>query len=219
MSSRARTLRWAGRCALLLTALSGGRGSVALAGTCPQQVSVAVDTSHADTLAFTYFCRGFGQTFVADDTLIRSISVWVPPYSPKDYDLANLFITEAIGSGPIVDRVIYAGPPVERPLTDPVLPTEFRFDFDPPFALPHRGEFFFDVQADDFSAFSMLASNANPYPEGQGWQTGPVIDCSVPGTPRSSWAHPDLVFKIVFCSDRVTPTRHRTWGELKVLYR
>ena len=219
MSGRARGLGRALRHAVLLTALCGGGASPALAGTCPQQVSVAVATSRADTLAITYFCRGFGQTFVADDTLIRSISVWVPPISPKDYDLANLFITEAIGGAPDLDHQIYAGLLVERPLTDPVLPTEFRFEFNPPIALPHRGEFFFDVQADYYSAFPMLASNADPYPQGKGWQTGPVILCDLPGSPEVSYSHPDLVFKMVFCTDRITPTRRWTWGGLKVLYR
>jgi hypothetical protein len=186
---------------------------------CPRQDSVVVDISRADTTAFTFRCRGFGQTFVAADTLIRSISVWVPPLGPEQYNVSNLFITEAVGDVPDILNLVYAGPPVSRPITDPVLPTEFRFDLDPPVALPHTGTFFFDVQADYYSAFPMLASNADPYPQGKGWQTGPVFYCDRPGGPRLSSTYPDLIFKIVFCTDGVTATRRRTWGELKVLYR
>lgn len=199
MSGRARGPSRAACCVLLLIALVAG-ASTALAGTCPQQVSVAVDTSSADTLAFTFRCRGFGQTFVAADTLIRSISVWVPPLSPESYDIANLFITEAVNDTPDVDHLIYSGPPVVRPNPDPALTTEFRFDLDPPVALPHTGAFFFDVQADYYSAFPMLASNADPYPQGMGWETGPLM-CSRPGAPRVFIPHPDLAFKVVFCTN------------------
>ena len=218
MSGRALGSGRAACCALLLISL-GGWASSALAGTCLQRYSVAVDPSKADTLAVTFRCRGTGQTFVAADTLIRSISVWVPPLGPKQYNVSNLFITEAVGDTPDVDHLIYAGPPVSRPVTDPVLPTEFRFDLDPPVALPHTGAFFFDVQADYYSAFPMLASNANPYPQGEAWETGPFIDCSLPGAPRIFVPHPDLVFKIVFCTTGATGTRRSSWGELKVLYR
>ena len=69
------------------------------------------------------------------------------------------------------------------------------------------------------TAFPMLASNANPYPQGEAWETGPFIDCSLPGAPRIFVPHPDLVFKIVFCTNGVTGTRRSSWGELKVLYR
>ena len=204
----------AARCAVLLIALGGG-ASGALAGTCPAQDSIAVDVSRADTTAFTYRCRGWGQTFLAVDTLIRSISVWVPPLGPPQYNVSSLFITEAVGDTPEVDHLVYAGPPVSRPYTDPVQPTEFRFDLDPPVALPHTGAFFFDVQADYYSAFPMLASNANPYSEGKGWKTSPVFDCSQPGAPWDDIPHPDLVFKIVFCSHDVTTTSAGAGGAVE----
>ena len=66
------------------------------------------------------------QTFLAVDTLIRSISVWVPPLGPPQYNVSSLFITEAVGDTPEVDHLVYAGPPVSRPYTDPVQPTDKR---------------------------------------------------------------------------------------------
>jgi len=204
--------------AVLLVALGGGT-SVALARTCLQRDSIAVDISRADTVAFTFSCRGFGQTFVATDTLILSISVWVPPLGREHNDVSHLFITEAVGDTPDVERLIYSGPSVSLPLTEPVLPTELRFDLDPPVALPHPGKFFFVVQAGHYSAFPMLASNADPYRDGRGWQTEPVLGCDRPGSPRGSSWHPDLLFKVVFCTDRITGSRRSTWREPMVFYR
>jgi len=72
--------------------------------------------------------------------------------------------------------------------------------FEPPFALPHRGKFFFDIQADTYSAFPILAATTNPYPDGEGWGTGPEWDCSRPADARAYLPHPDLVFRVELCS-------------------
>jgi hypothetical protein len=116
-----------------------------------------------------------------------------------------------------VSQLLLAAPPLVNLVGDGVHPVEYRWVFDPPFALPHQGKFFFDILSGDFS-FGILAATTDPYPDGEGWETAPVFNCDRPGAPRSFIQHPDLVFQIQFCAVGATPTVRSTWGQLKTLY-
>jgi hypothetical protein len=142
--------------------------------------------------------------FFATDTLIHSITVWGP--APVDNSPRHLFITETVedsvyGFGPAPDvwRVLF-GPSLMTPSWDGVHAPQYRCVFDPPFALPHRGKFFFDMMANEWIPFPVLAITTDPYPDGAAWETGPVWDCSRPGQPFSldlpAW---DLAFEVQLC--------------------
>jgi hypothetical protein len=155
-----------------------------------------------DTLVVAYYCRGFGQVFLANDTLIHSISVWRPARPESDAYARRLFITEADSLGrPITLNVLLAGPSIVNKVGDGVHPVEYRFVFDPPFALPRPGKYFFDILADEFSAFYILATAKNSYPDGQAFLTGPTADCSRPATPHDRGPLLDLVFTVEFCHE------------------
>ena len=97
---------------------------------------------------------------------------------------------------------------------------EFGFAFDPPFALPASGKYFFCIkETTGFSSLLIVADTTDSYPDGQAWAVGPQVDCQGFGD-----THPyfppttDLVFKIEFCPT-ATAARRDSWGELKVRYR
>ncbi len=127
--------------------------------TCGARV-IGVDPAVADTTVEAFFCRGFGQTFVAADTLVQSISIWRPALPALDGQPRYLFITETDSLGkPDIRRVLLAGLSLVRLVGDGTHPVEYAFLFEPPFALPRRGEFFFDIQADANGAFEIGLSS------------------------------------------------------------
>lgn len=168
-------------------------------------IAISVDTAYADTTVTIWGCRGFGQVFLARDTLIQSISAWRPAQPALDGAPRYLFITETYeseccGTAPKAASVLLDAGPLVNQVGDGIHPVEYRWVFDPPFALPYRGKFFFDILAEYFASFEMLAANTDPYPDGDGWYTGPVWDCSEPGFGRGYLPHPDLVFEVRFCT-------------------
>ncbi len=189
------------------------------------ETTIGVAIARADSFAVAYLCRGYGQVFAAPDTLIHSITIWRPADDAADGQARCLFITDVrLGADSLVipdtPTVLLAGPCIVNEFGDGVHPMEYRFTFDPPFVLPHNGNFFFVIQGEEkFSGFRMLAAAGNPYPEGDSWETGPVFDCSIPGYPRHRSTDLDLVFEIAYCATGATPVRQMSWGKLKIMYR
>ena len=124
---------------------------------------------------------------------------------------------------PDVSSILYTGPTVVHFYADSLLPTEFRWDFDPPFALPRRGHFaFFILQDPCVGSWDILASGNPPlYEGGNMWYT-PRSSCRLlPSMQLNLADYPqyDVVFQIGFCRDMVTPAIRKRWGQLKILYR
>jgi hypothetical protein len=183
--------------------------------------SVSVDTSKADRSGYVAALDGEapGETFVADDTLISSISVWRAAFEANDADPMKLWITEVDSSGlPLADRVVLDGPMIQA-TGDGVHPTEVRYSFSPPIALPRRGPYFLAIQEPCYGYFDLLATLTDAYSGGEAWRTGRsyLSGCILRPYPNRL-IHPDLVFTIVFC-DATTPVRRTSWGDLKVRYR
>ena len=201
--------------------LHAGIAGPASGEACDFPTSIGVDMVRADTTTFVLWCRGYGQVFLATDTLIRSISIWRPPTPAGDAWPRQLFITETFveyeGLPDTQQLLLDAGPLVRR-MGDGVSPVEYRWVFDPPFALPHRGKFFFVVQANLPPHFP--AATTNPYPDGQAWETGPAWECSRPGGARS-YSSPviDLIFEVQFCGGATISTLPKSWGRLEVIHR
>ncbi|TMQ72612.1 MAG: T9SS type A sorting domain-containing protein [Candidatus Eisenbacteria bacterium] len=184
----------------LLAVAPGG----ALGQTCSPN-SIGVAPSYGDTVIVTWDGRGYGQVFVAQDTLIQSISTWRPADPPIDSVPRYLFITETFesdccGTAPREGAVLLNAGPLVSKDGDGVHPVEYRWVFDPPFALPHRGKFFLDVMGACGWTISTLASTTSPYTDGLAWYTSPIINCYYPGSGRISYPHDDMVFQVQFCT-------------------
>jgi hypothetical protein len=210
---------------LLVAGLWLGASPSASSEVCDVPAAIGIDPARADTDVFVYLCRGYGQVFLAADTLIQSISIWRPGGYTVDGRPRLLFITETVVNPrdsrviPDVHRVLLNAGLVVNLLGDGIHPAEYRWVFDPPFALPHRGKFFFDILASEGSSWLIPAVTSNPYPDGQAFWTGPALYCT-PGFPDvNSPPNVDLAFEVRFCTNPVTPTRQEPWGRLKVLYR
>ena len=210
---------------LLAAGFAAGWSAPASSDVCNFPVSVGVDTAPADTSVTAFLCRGFGQTFLATDTLIQAIRIWRPAQPPVDGLPRHLFITETFTVPgdprvyPDVERVLLDGGQLFNQVGDGIHPVEYRWVFDPPFALPHRGMFFFDIMASEHSAWLIPAVTTDPYLDGEAWETS-VADCSRPGPPFADTPpNLDLVFDIQFCATGATTGLPTSWGRLKTLYR
>jgi hypothetical protein len=166
-------------------------------------VVIGVGLAQADSGVVAWGCRGWGQVFLARDTLIHSISIWRPAKPDSDAQPRYLFITDADSVGPRTNRLLLTAPPIVHQVGDGIHPVEYRWVFDPPFALPRKGLFFFDIQADRWSVFVIPASSMakNPYPDGGAWKTSTVGgDCPYPGAAfNDPPPRPDLAFEVQFC--------------------
>jgi hypothetical protein len=187
--------------------------------------TVGLDPSTWNTSRGTFLGMAVGQTVLALETLITRITVWRPP-NTIDVVGAHLFVTTVDTTQtpprPVTQGILQDGPTITVRDSDP--PGELiRMDFliEPPLALPSPGIYAFFLQRDGCDAGETIitADDTNPYPGGIYWITGRVISTcalrSVAGGAEST----DLIFEIEFCRTDVTPTRARTWGELKLMYR
>ena len=213
---------------LLLVVAELAAGALATAEARAQQgcspVHVVIDTVGANTVLLFDQGRGFGGIIQARDTLVSSVTFWIPQPYDSDYVQGFLFITAVDSNGfsahfPQTTNVIYASQLVTPPYGDGVHLRPFTFTVSPPASLPGQGEYFFLLsEGTCLGAIRLLAQGANPYPDGQVWETGTSnCDGRAPGTPTSNYPMFDLCMDITFC-DTTTPVSRRTWGELKVRY-
>ena len=185
--------------------------------------SIGVDTSLTDHSAWVAAINGEapGETFVATDTLIRSITVWRHPVETPNANPLKLWITEVDSAGtPLTHNVVFDGPAISVPYGDGVHPIKIEYWFDPPVALPHRGRYFFAIQELCWGWFDLLVSAGDPYPDGSLWRTGRSnFSGCILAYNISRISGYDLVFTIEYCRDAATATQRRSWGELKLQYR
>jgi hypothetical protein len=174
-----------------------------------QTHSIGVDTSKANGLDGPILGEAVGQVFLATDTLIHAITGW------------HLFITRADSLGrPVPSSILLDGPTVVNPYGDGVHPIPMRFVFDPPYALPHRGYYYFAIQANPCDGFfNMELNGTNAYPDGSVWLNGRTLfsGCRLRDFPEQ-FSQVDMVFTIEFC-DLATPVRRESWGNVKARYR
>jgi hypothetical protein len=188
-------------------------------------VHVTVDTTGAALHVPFDQGRGYGEIILAADTLVTSVTFWVPHQYDNFFMQGFLFITVVDSNGasahfPETTNVVYASQLVTPPLGDGVHLRPFSFTLTPPAALPKPGEYFFLLsEGTCFGGILLLAQDGNPYPNGLVWETG-TSDCSGrgPGTPTSSYPTQDLCMDVTFCDTHSTPVLRGSWGELKTRY-
>src|SRR5262249_20181002 len=119
--------------------------------------SIGVDTTHANVRDAVYTGRAWSQVFVAEDTLISSITVWRAGAPDSNSTPVRLYILDVIPYayappidtliGPDPTRILLEGPRISVPYApDHALPE--RLDLNPPIALPKRGTLTFAVKVD-----------------------------------------------------------------------
>jgi hypothetical protein len=206
-------------CALAL-AIGFARPYVGAAAVCPTR-SIGVDTSKANDLDGPILGEAYGQVFLAKDTLISAITVWRIAAEATNYTGWHLFITRADSLGvPVPNSILLDGPTVVNPYGDGVHPIPMRFAFDPPFALPQTGRYYFAIQANPCDGFfNMEFDDSNDYADGSVWRNGRTLfnGCHLRNFPEQ-FPQADMVFTIEFC-DLATPALSETWGRVKARYR
>jgi len=171
-----------------------------------------------------------GQSFVAVDTLIRSITAWRTFGQDTVIWPIKLWITRVGPDGyPLLggEGIVLEGPSKVF-IGDGVHPVELRYDFDPPFPLPGPGQYVFFLQGSCVVPSDLMCTQPadnrtlwpDAYPGGQRWVTGRSSACILDGVETGQYdVVNDLLFTIEFCHDTVTSTRPKTWGDLKKAYR
>jgi hypothetical protein len=185
---------------------------------------IGIPPDSANTVS-TIVHRGIGQTFLAADTLITSLTVWRVASEDSNWTIGLLpyfMATDSTGM-PDINRILYVGPTMTILSGDGIHPIEFKWTFDPPIALPGPGKYAFFLFQDPCAVyFDILAhaGNGATYPGGELWYTdlNPGGGCS-PVPYEYPLGDADIIFLMEFCDTSTTPVRSNTWGELKVRYR
>ena len=199
------------------------RPQSAHAGTCATTSTIGVDTTGADLLFIIFNSRAYGQTFLATDTVLKSVTVFHPSIAGADSNDTplQLYITTVGPTGVpnwrIQDR-LWTGPLQSFPPTDGVHPLPIKFEIDPPLVLPGVGRYYFTIKESFCTLFfTFLGKSLDPYPEGQAWGNGPGFGCTL-GLPVDEGADEDMCFLLEFC-EVPTDALPTSWGRLKQIYR
>jgi hypothetical protein len=183
--------------------------------------SVGVDTSLATESGELIMGMAWGETFVATDTLIQSVTVWRIPSEHDNPSELKFWITEVDSGGtPHTHLVVFDGPTLSFASPDSTRPTPITYMFDPPISLPRPSVYCFWVQEVCTGYADILVDLNDAFPGGHLWHTfrSDFDGCILRDFPES-FAGYDLVFTLVFCSTHTTPVRNPTWGQLKARYR
>ncbi len=214
----------AGACSALILSLAiaaEGCGSAHADSCIPY--SSGHDTSFANASLGVYFGRAWCETFLATDTVITAISVWVPGGTPSAA-VSRLYVLETqvdeYGVLPDPLAVLLTGPQHGYPDSGES-PVRVRFELDPPLSLPDTGWYAFAIKEDHWSCslfYPLLLDTLNGYAGGTLHLIYPTNDCTLSPafTPYFDW---DLIFEIEYCRTDAVQTREETWGRLKAHYR
>jgi hypothetical protein len=161
--------------------------------------------------------------FLAERTEIDSIVVWRPSNSVSSIG-AHLYIAlrPILSRTPADSKVLLDGPTVVSNVIDSTGYIRVPFVLATPFALPAPGYYAMFFQPQDCwqgEPWRLLVDWNGPsmYADGDLWETNRSQNSCALFLPSRDDFY-DLIFSVYFC-DTATPTRHRTWGQLKLIYR
>src|SRR5262249_62290474 len=98
----------------------------------------------AKTFADDDLGGGIGQSFYAADTIIRSITVWQSQYQYDWLSGAEVILAGTTDAGvPNGGDILFRGIFVRTKVGDGIPPIPIVLEFDPPWVLPHAGEYAF----------------------------------------------------------------------------
>lgn len=190
----------------------------AAADTC-QPDTIGPDLSLATTYGGVYLGQTLGQTFLARDTLLTSLTVW---RSANQNGFANgikVYFARVDSTGrPDVHTLLFDGLTVHAN-GDGINPTPYVFVFDPPVVLPGVGTYEFGLRSDPCDSWwDIRAAEPSVYADGSAWDHSRSLITNCPPRIFPGRLAGDVIFKMTFCS-HTTPTKSTTWGQLKAIYR
>jgi hypothetical protein len=197
------------------------------AGSDCAQDTIGLSPEYANGSSGAALGEARGQTFTARDTLLTFLRVWRVASQDSDWQIGmHPYITETDSTGAPYQypdyHIVWEGPTLVIPDGDGIHPIEFKWTFDPPLALPHRGKYAFFLFQDPCLAHWDILATDQPwlYPDGDLFVTG-RSSCRFIGRVNISRPYTtyDLVFQIGLCADAATAIHRTTWGRLKLLYR
>ncbi|PWT88051.1 MAG: hypothetical protein C5B54_11235 [Acidobacteria bacterium] len=209
-------------CIVLFVDLIGAHTN-ARAG-CEVTSVIGADPSLANSEAVVWIGRSWNQVFTATDTLVKSLTVWRPARNDSMYFPIKLYVLEVDSSfglqRPNPKGIVLDAPDIVVPGSGGIDPIKVQWVFDPPLALPHRGQFAFQVKEDLCGgSFALLSSSNDVYAGGDVWRTDPNVGCVGAGCCPTQYSYArDLVFSIEFCDSPVA-TGSQTWGRVKSIFR
>ena len=174
------------------------------ADSCPTRV-IGVDPALSNTYGDTDLGEGIGQTFYAADTVIRSLTVWQSKHQNDWLSGADLYLTSTTDEGvPDGENILFRGDFVRSNVGDGIHPIPLVFEFDPPWVLPHAGEYAFWLfgckhgHGDFLMVHGDTAAMRALYPDGHAWGERARFICRPRGAPDGSYPDAHLAFRIVF---------------------
>jgi len=201
-----------------ITALPAQAG-VGSPGACIATTLRGTDVGRTSGLQLIRFSHGLAQTFVAPDTLVSAISVWLPISRRNLAIPLRLFILNTDADGrPLPDAPVADGGELDTGNVDGTRSARFTYVFDPPAMLPASGRYAVALVPSTCTVMPVLVNPGGDYPEGGLWD---LVGRQCNGRSMSVGSHLSdnaLTFRVEFCEGG-TATTGRTWGELKTLYR
>jgi hypothetical protein len=173
--------------------------------------TIGVDTSLANNSGGTLL-DSVGQTFLATDTLITSLTLWAVA-GGQTYSSVTAMIVATDANGVPTTQRLWVSPPLTVPGNQA---KAFTWTIDPPLALPRAGLYAWFICSTIMDL--MVVTGSDPYPGGEMWWAACRGACG-PGCNTHVVEGGDFVFNVTFCADHSTPARPPTWGRLKSIYR
>ena len=188
-------------------------------GGCLATTVTGLDVARSDGVQFIRLSRGLAQVFVAGDTLVRTVSVWLPDTRIALTTPLHLYLDPTDADGhPLPGSPVADGGSLDTGELDGAGAARFTYRFDPPAMLPAPGRYALVLVPDRCGVIPVLTDGGDDFSDGDLWELG-QRHCGGPLTGASSrldGAH--MVFRVEFC-DGGTTTTGKTWGELKARYR
>jgi hypothetical protein len=190
---------------------------------CAAQDTIGLDMSLADGFSGAVEGEARGESFFARDTLMTFLRVWRAAAEDSGWTIGihpYIVETDSLGN-PNPRKIVYEGQTLVIPDGDGIHPIEFKWSFDPPIVLPHRGLYTFLLFQDPCTLYWDLLSTDQPslYSDGTMWNTDRSNCRPYPGIGLNHYAQYDLVFQIGFCHDVASSIHGTSWGKLKTIYR
>jgi hypothetical protein len=162
--------------------------------------------------------RGYAQTFVAHDTVMRSVAVWLPARQRAPKSGLHLWITRVGNDGrPRPDEVVADAGIAMSGAGESTTATRFQFDFLPAIVLPARDRYALVVVAESCGVLEVLTSERRSADVGDLYETSLHGCSSGPGTRGARSGDEALAFRVEFL-DLSAVAHGRTWGDIKSGY-
>src|SRR5437773_6370985 len=182
--------------------------------------TIGIDVSLANNYSGAFLGECPAETFLAADTLLEFLRVWRAASETDNVIGMHLYITDTRPWGrPDLTQILLDGPTIVHEFGDGIHPIEFKWEWDPPLVLPHKGLYAFFLMESPCVGFWDIYASGNPalYTDGDMWFTSRSGCVLTADLELNMFHYPqwDVVFQAGFCHDVASSTVRKTWGQLK----